>query len=93
MWNLSASEVGDRVHWGRPIQNNLTRALLYVSTSGTPYVLQMNFSPDIAVFGERTLAKAKQISVMLLKHRPGRFLTMATELKHTITAGCGMEGN
>jgi len=53
----------------------------------------MNFSPDIAVFGERTLAKAKQISVMLLKHRPGRFLTMATELKHTITAGCGMEGN
>jgi len=33
-----------------PIQNNFTRALLHVSTSGTPYVLQMNFSVDVTKF-------------------------------------------
>ena len=37
----------------RPIQNNLTRALLHVSTSGTPYILQMNLSVDVAMFSVR----------------------------------------
>ena len=33
-----------------PIQDNLTRALLLVSTSGTACICQMNFSVDVAMF-------------------------------------------
>ena len=50
MWNVVASEVGGRLSCARPIQNNFTRALLHVSTSGTPYILQMNFSVDITMW-------------------------------------------
>ena len=50
MWNWAASEAGERVSWARPIQNNFTRASLHVSTSGTPHILQMNFSVDITKF-------------------------------------------
>ena len=53
MWNFAASDVGGRFPCTLPIQNNLTRALLHVSTSGMPYILQMNFSADTTVFSVR----------------------------------------
>ncbi len=73
----------------------MTRALLHVSTSDTPYILQMNFSVAVAVFSvRRILAKANLINVkfvILLEYRLGCFLAMTTGLRHTITSSYGME--
>ena len=60
-------EVGGRVSCVRPIQNNSIRALLQVSTSGTPYILHMNFTVDLAMFlNSERAAKANYISDVAL---------------------------
>ena len=50
LWNVAASEIDGRVSCVRPTHNNSTRALLHVSTSSTPYILQINLSVDEQCF-------------------------------------------